>query len=66
MSYFRRDDGFFECIPNHSSIVKLLEVWKNLHLEYELPVIDISGKREDCEDPDQTSGGDDCGDTRGG
>lgn len=29
-------------------------------------VVDISGKREDCEDPDQTSGGDDCGDTRGG
>lgn len=40
--------------------------WVKKYFDYNLPVIDISGKREDCEDPDQTSGGDDCGDTRGG
>jgi hypothetical protein len=39
---------------------------KEISEDYKLPIVDLSGKREDCEDPNETSGGDDCGDIGGG
>jgi hypothetical protein len=56
---------FFEDLQiwmNRATVLHAMEAWKNLTLKFELPVIDLSVKKEDCEDPDQTSGGDDCED----
>jgi len=39
-----------------------LPMLKKAYDNYELPIIDLSGKKEDCEDTDETSGGNDCED----